>query len=247
MINLKAIKGLPKTAIRAMGPAGLKLQKYSPEILLGVGVIGVIGGTALACKATLKLETELEEHKARLDEVHAEIPEGDPEEVKELTKVYFATGGRIIKLYAPASAAMTVGLACIIGSHNIQAGRIAGLAAAYSAATTTLDEYRGRVREEIGEEKELDIYRNVGEGEIEVTKTLKSGKEKVVKQKVPTLDPDHRSMYTFIFDESNPNFVRGGGYNKRNELGVCNTCRKTSQIRNSISKDIYILTTCSNL
>ena len=31
------------------------VQKHSPEILAGVGVVGVVASTVMACKATMKL------------------------------------------------------------------------------------------------------------------------------------------------------------------------------------------------
>ena len=45
-----------------LGSATYTLKKYSPEILLGVGVVGVVGSAVLACKATLKVEEVLDEH-----------------------------------------------------------------------------------------------------------------------------------------------------------------------------------------
>ena len=38
-----------------------KVEKHSPEILMGVGVVGVVTGTVMACRATLKLNDILEE------------------------------------------------------------------------------------------------------------------------------------------------------------------------------------------
>ena len=34
--------------------AQLLVKKYSPELLLTGGIVGVVGGTVLACRATLK-------------------------------------------------------------------------------------------------------------------------------------------------------------------------------------------------
>ena len=39
------------------------VQKHSPEILAGVGVVGVVASTVMACKATMKLNDILEESK----------------------------------------------------------------------------------------------------------------------------------------------------------------------------------------
>ena len=37
-------------------------KKYSPEILLGLGIVGVGVSTVLACKATLEVDVVLNEH-----------------------------------------------------------------------------------------------------------------------------------------------------------------------------------------
>lgn len=229
MANFKAIAKLPVKVIEKLGPAGLTLRKYSPEILLGGGILGVVGGTVLACKATLKLPEANDILAEQCQEIHDSFVTTDEEPVnieayneiveskeykRAMTKEYIRHGASIAKLYAPAAVATTTGIACVIASHNIQSGRIAGLAAAYSAVDTAFSEYRDRVREEVGEKKELDIYRDLQDGEIEVTKTTKDGKDKVTKKKVKTLNPEHRSPFTFIFDEANPEFTRDATYNK---------------------------------
>ena len=43
------------------------VQKHSPEILAGVGVVGVVASTVMACKATMKLNDILEESKETRD------------------------------------------------------------------------------------------------------------------------------------------------------------------------------------
>ena len=42
---------------------GLKVKKYSPEILIGVGIVGTVASGIMACKATLKVNDILEEMK----------------------------------------------------------------------------------------------------------------------------------------------------------------------------------------
>ena len=45
------------------------VQKHSPEILAGVGVVGVVASTVMACKATMKLNDILEESKETRDKI----------------------------------------------------------------------------------------------------------------------------------------------------------------------------------
>ena len=50
--------------------AKLTLKKHSPEILVFTGIGGMIGSTAMACKATRRLDPVLEKHKQDAEAVH---------------------------------------------------------------------------------------------------------------------------------------------------------------------------------
>ena len=60
------------------------LKKHSPEILVGAGVIGVVGASVMACKATLKVNTVVEETKTNLHK----IEEAGQKGVTEAGEVY---------------------------------------------------------------------------------------------------------------------------------------------------------------
>ena len=48
------------TIKQSAGRTKLKIEKNSPEILLGLGIVGFIGTVVLASKATLKAEDVVE-------------------------------------------------------------------------------------------------------------------------------------------------------------------------------------------
>ena len=50
----------------AAGKATLSLKRNAPTILMGAGVVGVVGSAVLACVATRKLDSILEEKIKRL-------------------------------------------------------------------------------------------------------------------------------------------------------------------------------------
>ena len=85
------------------------LKKYSPEILLGLGLTGVGVSTFLAWKATLKCEEVIDEHmeKMALVEEALEIGEvGDIEYTMEMAKkdrfnIKSETVIKFVKLYGP--------------------------------------------------------------------------------------------------------------------------------------------------
>ena len=52
---------------RTLSRTGLKISKYSPQILTAVGIAGLITAGVLAARNTLKLEETLDTAKNRLD------------------------------------------------------------------------------------------------------------------------------------------------------------------------------------
>ena len=60
---MKQLTNVMSTLSKATGKTGLTLKAVSPEIMLGIGVVGVIASTVLACKATLKVDAIIAEHR----------------------------------------------------------------------------------------------------------------------------------------------------------------------------------------
>jgi len=207
MVSLSSIKSLTSTSL---GRTGLILSKKSPEILLGVGVIGVVVGTVLACKATLKVEKVIQETKNTLENIEEakkaiEISEevldkelySEKDYQRDLAITYVKTGVELAKLYMPAIAVTGVSIALIIGSHNILSKRNAAIAAAYKLIDAGFKQYRERVRNEYGEE--ADQKMRFGEKEITVIETNAKGKVKEVTKKV--LGNKDVAPYSFVWSE----------------------------------------------
>ena len=47
---------LKQSMTKMTGKASLTIKKYSPEILLGAGIVGLVGSTVMACQATPRIE-----------------------------------------------------------------------------------------------------------------------------------------------------------------------------------------------
>lgn len=193
---------------RSFHRTGLKLKKYSPEILVTVGVVGGITSAVMACKATTKVEAILEEAKDRIDTIHevAENPEmkgkyTEEDSKKDLAIVYTQTGVELAKLYGPAILVGATSIGCILASTNIMRKRNVALAAAYATVDKGFKEYRGRVVERFGKELDRELKYNIKAKEVEEIKKNEDGTEEVVKTTVQTASVDETSEYARYFDE----------------------------------------------
>lgn len=177
-------------------------RKYSPEILIAIGVVGSITGMALACVATTKLDSVKEKKDIAMDEIHARYnPETELDVIKkETTAVYARTGLRYAALYSPAIIVEGISLSCMVASNIIMRKRIVGVTAAYATLATSFKEYRGRVTERYGEDVEYEIRHNIRNEEITTTKVDKHGNEKTKTEKVKTIDTSKLSDYSRIYD-----------------------------------------------
>ena len=144
---------------RTIKSAGRVLTKYSPGILTGIGIAGMIGATFMAVKATPKalylIETKKEEA-----------------EVEELTPV--ETIKTCWKCYIPATLTTVLSAVCLIGASTVSAKRNAALATAYSISEAALREYQEKVVEVIGEKKEKAVRDAVAKDQIERDPVTKS-------------------------------------------------------------------------
>lgn len=140
----------------------LKGQKHSPEILFVAGTVGVVVGTVMACRATLKLESVNREHNHNLG-LAKDLYDTDADTYttqdyrKDVTKLYTRRILDTTKLYGPAFTVGALSICALGGSHLILSKRNAGLVAAYAALDKGFGEYRDRVSEFVGADKELEL------------------------------------------------------------------------------------------
>lgn len=198
---------VPEVIGRTVARNSLHLQKASPEVLLGVGIVGMVGSTVLACRATLKVDTVLEEAEMKMDTArnlqHEDYSEKDRS--RDISLIYFQSGVKVAKLYAPA---VIVGVASIYAlrtSNGILTKRNMALTAAYGALEKGFNEYRARVVEKYGEEED----RNFRYGTREVEIVDEKGKKKTV-TRVSLDDP---SIYARFFDPYSSSWNKEPEYN----------------------------------
>ena len=205
---------------RAFGKTKLKVKKYSPEILVVAGCIGVVGTVVSACKATTKLSAVLDEGKKNIDRLHDYVEtHGYSEEYteqdgkKDLAIMYTQTGLQLAKLYAPAVILGTLSITAILTSNNMLRKRNVALAAAYTAVNTSFKEYRGRVVERFGKELDRELRYNIKEKEVEETVVNEDGTETTVKKTVQVADPNTIDDTSKIWYEGNPGWSKDPEFN----------------------------------
>ena len=202
----------------ALNKIGFGLKKRSPEILVAVGVVGTVVSAVMACKATTKINTILDETKEQLDKIHEYAGNPDvaekynAEDAKKDTAIVYAQAGvKLAKLYAPAVGLGILSISSILASNNILRKRNMAISAALAAATQDFKDYRNCVIERFGKEVDHQLRYNIKAEEIEETVTDEKGKEKKVKKSIEVADPN-ASGYVKYFTRSNPYWEEDSSY-----------------------------------
>lgn len=211
-MNLAAIKN---TAIGIVGKGKFVIQKYSPEILLGSGIVGVVSGTVLACKSTMKVDEVMETYEEKIEKIEKasslnleNYTDVDSKKDRLIAKTQLVMD--FAKLYTPAVACEIGGIICICSSYGIMRKRNLALVAAYSAVQEAFDSYRKRIIDEFGEETDK-LIRN-GAHKEKMTIVGEDGKKKK-EDVIVGNDGWCPSGYARFFDVGNPYWVKSAEKN----------------------------------
>lgn len=198
---MNLIKFVPNSLSLKVGRTILLTQKNSPTILFGVGIVGVVATVVLASRATLRLEETIDVTNENLEtakRLHSAGNEkySDQAYKKDVAIQYVRSVGSVAKLYGPSVLVGVASIGCLVGSHGILSKRNAGLMTAYSVLQKGFDEYRARVIEEIGPEKEREL--RYGSETREIVEDTDKGPK--VSQ-ITTVGPNGESIYARFFNK----------------------------------------------
>lgn len=168
---------IPDALGRKIGEQNLFASEHAPKILFVGGVVGMVGSTVLACRATLKLSDVLDriEHdktarkgaKADVDSGRVEGVTYPDSEFRRDMAIISAQGLRdVAKLYAPAVLVGGVSIFALTKSHNLLRDRNLALTAAYAAVDGAYNRYRERVRDRYGEEADRELAYDTEKADI---------------------------------------------------------------------------------
>lgn len=192
-----------------LNAATLKIQAKSPEILMATGIVTVIGGTVLACKATVHAGDVIDEfNKMRGDVAEAEqlalehsdsVEYSDDERRKDLVTIYVKTGVGLLKVYGPSIAVLGLGIASILASHGILKQRNVALVAAYDTVKSGFDAYRKRAIDKFGDEVDKQLRYGLEEKNVTEKVVDENGEEHKTKKIERRFDPSLVSQYARWF------------------------------------------------
>ena len=190
-----------------------QIQKHSPEICLVVGIATTIAGVVVACRATIKAQEVIEDHKHQMETIHkceetgkttneqGEIVEYTHEDAKKDSfATLVKTGVKCFKLYLLAVILIGLSIFCQIKGYKTLSERLAMASAAYAALAAKFKDYRARVRDRLGTDEEKAIYHNVRAKDITMTTTDENGNTVEETQTIAIADDDD---YTAIFTKYN--------------------------------------------
>lgn len=132
------------------------ISRNSPSILTGLSCAGVFTTAILTGHATLKAYTLIQ---AEEEYIKASLVEHSPLSTLEIVKLTW-------KFFIPPILMGATTVICIVGANTINANRNAALAALYSLSETAFREYKDKVVEEIGKNKEHQIRDNIAKDRI---------------------------------------------------------------------------------
>jgi hypothetical protein len=124
------------------------LVDNSPGILTGLGVAGAVTTAVLSAKGGYSAALLITERQGRIEELNNRLNESEPPmDVKEKVKLVW-------KEFIPAASVGVVTVAAIIGANQIGSRRAAAFAAAYKLSEQLGEDYKKKVLETLGVQKE---------------------------------------------------------------------------------------------
>ena len=180
--------------------AGRVISAHAPEILMAVGAVSVTAGAITVATQTTKLEDELCDIRKAQEEHKAKYGLMDPKEYKkELVAIKLTAVRKVAKLYAGPVLLISGGMTCFFSAFGIMKKRQGVLVASLAAANKAFEEYRARVIEDQGEDKDKEYLYGLKKTKITKEITDENGKTKKVTEEVYTSDAPIISRYAVKF------------------------------------------------
>ena len=187
----------------------LKIDKNAPKILFVAGIAGFGATVVSTARAAVKSQPVIETMKAEAELVVDNTAPHTQNRTEGLVKVYTAYGAELAKIYAPTIVLGVVSVACLTKSHNILTTRNVAITAAFTSLDKTFKEYRARVIQDQGLEKDTEYAH--GATKHDVISYDEDGNPVI--EEITRASKDVDGIYSFFFDETNRRWIKDPGYN----------------------------------
>lgn len=135
---------------------------HGPAIMTYGGLALEIVGGVLACRATIKARDYLEEREAEELGLFAGTDDADDlAKGKEVFKERVRTAFEVAKMYALPVALWAGGTVMVVKGHGMLNDKLVMASTAYNALAASYSQYRSRVVEEVGPDREMEISKGI--------------------------------------------------------------------------------------
>jgi len=139
------------------------MKDHSSDLKMGVGTGGVIGGTVVLCRETVKAKAIMDEYR----DAKAEL--GENAEKKELRSLKLKTAGKVVANYLPGAVLEGAGLGLMWNGYSNMKAAFIGAGLACGELQEFINKYREGVRETYGEEADEKLAYQFRTEEVVVT------------------------------------------------------------------------------
>jgi hypothetical protein len=195
-------------------------KKFSPEILVGTGVVSLLGCAVFAHNAKPKAMTAMDEHTKNMGIIEEAkvtlLGKSDDYTEKDYRKDLIIqkrnTIVTMVKIYAPAVITGALGVTSILCAFGIVKKRNVALIGAYKLMSKSYSEYRARVIDKYGAEEDRLFKNGITKGEATAVTLDENGDSQLVEPDI--INPNELSIYSKFFDEGSMHWSKTVGYNR---------------------------------
>lgn len=213
MGKLDTVKNFVKTKA---SKAAFFVEKHSPEICVGSGLVMITVGVVAACKATLKVDDILEEHHKTVQtigEVASEAEEqgvdySEKDQLSDISTTTIKTSAKLVKNYAGAAGLILGGMGLVVLGFKKEHERLVVMTNTANSILAYAMSLENKSNEDhvdkIMFDKHEETYKVYDEATGEVID------EKVISDMVDKeLLYSGDSIFTKVISSKNPNWVHG--------------------------------------
>ncbi len=195
------IKGITTLFRRGLKCAQLLAKKHGPKVAVVVGVIGLVEGGVEVAKAVPAVKETLANFKSQRSYIEENL-DGDLKR-GAVVDIYKETGIELVKETIKPVVICTASAALIFIPMGIMNKEITTLAAALTTSESVLKDYRGRVRDKLGEQEEFNLFNGIEEVTTNEEMVDSKGKKHAVKS-TKHVGPEDlgRNIFARYFNDS---------------------------------------------